>query len=448
VDEGRIVISRIDKIKSQIALVRSNFFDLYNQSGLGDSEREHAFALMTRIGRLTKDLSLIGADEQAFQVERDRVRPLFAEVRRFALRHHIMLAKPLWGWPPVQMNPSALTYTGRKDLVAQISCICRDLKLEIKTGGVQWGPGQQLWNRLREAPVGLFDLREREGSHMASAAYALGLALTLEVSPVVIAEVNTELPFDFDIPPVCLDGSSSDELALVESIDRAFVTFPRIGVQSSVNEMLVRLSEQASCPDPVTQFMKKRILEGRVTDPLEALAVAESLLSGQKNFEAALLRPMWPGFYSDRTAPRCFHVMPFSTKWSDRVKKIVSRVCEKYDVLYRRGDLTDESRIILAIWTEICRASHVIVDITDLNVNVCLELGLAHALGRRTLLLHRSDAPFRPFPEISKLHVDLYDEKNLGSIVEGFIRSSNPIQTGTPANAKDWDRLLTERTLS
>ena len=38
---------------------------------------------------------------------------------------------------------------------------------------------------------------------------------------------------------------------------------------------------------------------------------------------------------------------------------------------------------------EICRATHVTVDLTGLNPNVCLELGIAQTLGRRTLIIGR-----------------------------------------------------------
>jgi hypothetical protein len=416
---------RIDTLKTHFASVRSLVFDQLNQPGKGDSERDYAFNLMTQIGRLTQDLSMVESDEAALQIEYDRIRPLLSDFRQFTLRHHLTLAKPLWGWPPIQMDPSSITCTGGKDLFVLISDICQKLRLKVKTGDAGWGAGQRLWNTLREAPVGVFDMRDRQAPEIASAAYALGFALVLGISPVVVADKNSELPFDVDIPPVYLDGSDSDSQLLAESIDQAFFDFARIGAQSSVNETLIMLADQLTGQDATTQVMKKRILEGNVSDPLEASAVIETLLSEQKDTELAVLRPSWPCFYPDRSGSRCFHVMPFSKKWSNKARELVFQACNEHSVLYRRGDESDENRIIRAIWKEICRANHVIVDLTGLNVNVCLELGLVHALGRHTIILYRADESFELFPEISKLQVTHYDEGEIGDIIGGFLDSDN-----------------------
>ena len=54
---------------------------------------------------------------------------------------------------------------------------------------------------------------------------------------------------------------------------------------------------------------------------------------------------------------------------------------------YQRGDLAENPEIIRAIWDDICIASHVVGDLTGLNPNVLFEIGLAHTLGRKTLLV-------------------------------------------------------------
>lgn len=416
-------MARIDTLKSHIASVRSLVFDLLNQSGMAASERDYAFNLMAQVGLLTKELSVVKSDETALQIEHDRIRPLLSDIRRFTRRHHLTLAQPLWGWPPIQMDSNGITYTGADDLRALISSICPKLGLNLKSGNAEWGAGQRLWNGLREAPIGLFDLRQQKASQTATAAYALGFALVLGISPVVIIDRECVLPFDIDLEPVCLNGSDSDTPLLAESIDRAFFNFTRIGAHNSVNDTLFKLADLLTGQDATTRVMKKRIMDGKVSDPMEASAVAETLLSEQKDLELAILRPMWPCFYPDPLASRCFHIMPFSQEWSHQARELVFQACNAHDVLYRRGDESDENRIIRAIWKEICRANHVVVDITGLNVNVCLELGLVHALGRHTLILHRKDEPFELFPEISKVQVRLYDDNEMRDIIGGFISS-------------------------
>lgn len=42
------------------------------------------------------------------------------------------------------------------------------------------------------------------------------------------------------------------------------------------------------------------------------------------------------------------------------------------------------------MWDGICTADFVLTDITGLNPNVSIELGMAHALGRNTLVVENS----------------------------------------------------------
>jgi hypothetical protein len=66
--------------------------------------------------------------------------------------------------------------------------------------------------------------------------------------------------------------------------------------------------------------------------------------------------------------------------------------------------------IIRSIWNETCRASHVVVDITELdNVNVALELGMAHVLGRNVLIISQIDKDREPFfRTIAKVRIHWY----------------------------------------
>jgi hypothetical protein len=57
----------------------------------------------------------------------------------------------------------------------------------------------------------------------------------------------------------------------------------------------------------------------------------------------------------------------------------------------------DEGRIIQAIWDDNCGAHAVLVGLTGLNLNVLVELGMAHALGR-TALAARQAGLKEPLP--------------------------------------------------
>jgi hypothetical protein len=73
-----------------------------------------------------------------------------------------------------------------------------------------------------------------------------------------------------------------------------------------------------------------------------------------------------------------------------------------------RGDRVSDPRIIRSIWEEICRATHVLVDLTDFNANVALELGIALTLGKKTLIVGQGDTVDRLFPSVAKLRVHPY----------------------------------------
>jgi hypothetical protein len=86
----------------------------------------------------------------------------------------------------------------------------------------------------------------------------------------------------------------------------------------------------------------------------------------------------------------------------------VERVCEQAGVEYVRGDRVKDASVIRTIWEQICSASHVLVDLTGFNTNVALELGIAHTLGRPTLMVGQGDTVDKLFPAISKLSFDAY----------------------------------------
>ena len=107
--------------------------------------------------------------------------------------------------------------------------------------------------------------------------------------------------------------------------------------------------------------------------------------------------------------PTVFHVMPFSEPWSNKIRDAARATCTAHGYAYRRGDEADEGRIIQAIWDDICGAHVVLVDLTGLNLNVLVELGMAHALGRTVLAVRRAGLK-EPLPRnIEKLRVLDYD---------------------------------------
>jgi hypothetical protein len=228
-------------------------------------------------------------------------------------------------------------------------------------------------------------LTGRSTTERASVCHALGLGLALGVYPVVVTGEGQNLPFDIDVEPV------TDELLLADRIDEAlFGVHPTTGATSVVATARRVLGERAPA------------------DPVEADRMVRLRLQDERRSGEAVLTPVWPARYADPAAPRCFHVMPFSQPWSDTVRDQVREACRRSGTRYRRGDDADGTEVIRAIWEEISLATCLVVDLTGLNVNVCLELGLAQALGRRALLFTQDDPAQTLFPEIAKLQVRRY----------------------------------------
>jgi hypothetical protein len=78
--------------------------------------------------------------------------------------------------------------------------------------------------------------------------------------------------------------------------------------------------------------------------------------------------------------------MPFR-EGPERAYVVIADAARDAEVEPVRGDVAEGQQIIESIWQEICAATHLTVDLTGLNLNVCLELGIAHTLGRPTWLI-------------------------------------------------------------
>lgn len=83
----------------------------------------------------------------------------------------------------------------------------------------------------------------------------------------------------------------------------------------------------------------------------------------------------------------CFILMPFTESWSDRVWKHIGGILEKEDFSYTRADNLFGHNILEDIWIAINESSYIIADITARNPNVFYEIGIAHTLGKKVILL-------------------------------------------------------------
>jgi hypothetical protein len=103
--------------------------------------------------------------------------------------------------------------------------------------------------------------------------------------------------------------------------------------------------------------------------------------------------------------------MPFRPSWAKATRDLAEAVCDTNGWSYVRGDEAEEQRVIRGIWSEIGRASAVLVNITGHNPNVALELGLVHALGCRYRVIAQGESEKHRFDSLEKVQVHSYGKE-------------------------------------
>lgn len=103
-----------------------------------------------------------------------------------------------------------------------------------------------------------------------------------------------------------------------------------------------------------------------------------------------------------------FVAMPFNEAFNSLYEEHIKKVCDKKSLSCLRVDrINRASSIVNDIWSGINNAKAVIADCTGQNANVFYEIGLAHALGKRVIMITQNpdDMPF----DINKIRYIKYE---------------------------------------
>lgn len=152
----------------------------------------------------------------------------------------------------------------------------------------------------------------------------------------------------------------------------------------------LRIYPTAVCIRALMCFMQKK-------DPNFMSIVAPALIDVVGN-RSAFKRDVghfpisfW-GAMTIQQEPRCFVLMPFQKKLTEiyerYVKKAIIEEC-KMDC-QRADDVYQSSQIMRDICQKIASSELIIADMTHRNPNVFYELGLAHAIGKKVILISQS----------------------------------------------------------
>jgi len=148
--------------------------------------------------------------------------------------------------------------------------------------------------------------------------------------------------------------------------------------------------------------------------------------------------------------------MPFSDEFFESYEMIKQYFEEKFEFSHA-GEEDNQQNILADIIPPIYNADIVLADLTGLNPNVMYELGIAHSLNKKTVVITRDDLSKLPFDlkqyrakgystHFKQFHDLLsYLEKQLMGAIEGSVIFSNPVKDFLDNNQLDPMKLFNNK---
>jgi hypothetical protein len=373
--------------------------------------RDEARDLVARIARLATEINRTGTDVARLgRLEYDQARPLAHEVRILSRLPHLTLARPVWPIGSSAVDPNRVFFSGSDHVRVSLAAVCGKLGLQtVVTTPAGADFAVDRWEGLRSSGIAVFDL----GGAAPQVCYELGIALALGTQLVLLAPEDVDIPFDVaqNVDRYPRGGDVSQ--LLERQLDVAsYGLHARSGKISSLPETL-RYAEWLARADhgDARLGVALQALRNAGDDPSRFNQALNTFNTFLGRNQQAIVSPRWPCSYPDPVAPRWFAVMPFRTE-RESVYEVLRECARQAGIAPVRGDTAEGQEIIASIWQELCRATHVTVDLSGFNLNVCLELGIAHTLGRSMLLVAEKGTEQRiakELPGCAKWRLHTYD---------------------------------------
>ena len=307
-------------------------------------------------------------------------------------------------------------------------------------------PTQARWDLLSRSAIAVFDFTSydaeasdateisgspaafasvaRAAAATACAAYECGWAFVLGVATVVIAREGQLVPFDIDVEPVRLAGDAADVERVGVALQAALFGTQR-GVSAEGLSETVDYLKRLAARDAKTARLVATATESG--DATSVRLAAEGVLERLDGRGLLLTLPAFPPAYPPESGRKAlFHVTAFRP-WSEACQRVVQEACG--DTIERRiGYERFDPDIIRSIWNDIATASYVVADLTDLNPNAALELAIAQALGRPTLVVSQTPNLHEYLPSLAKVRIHTYTTdaaglRTLRAMVDRFVAS-------------------------
>lgn len=289
-----------------------------------------------------------------------------------------------------------------------------------------------LWRSMQRAGIAVIDLSDGDPQ----AYYQLGQAYALGTELLLLARDGTNVPFDVAQFILSYPDEASLAAQLPPALDAVVYGVQTHGLSALMHSTLQRCRELAEKTTGSQQHAGVLLsqLEATVDEPIDFRAALEQFLGQMGNTRLVLLHPRWPAHYPAEGQKRCFVVMPFSERLAatQSMYRRIDTDLSAGGVEVVRGDEGEGQEIVASIWDETACASHVLVDLTQYNLNVCLELGMADALGRPSLLIGANGTSDDRFAAIDKRRIHHYGEDDASQ--DAVLRQVHAFvhRTGTP----------------
>jgi hypothetical protein len=434
--------SRADAVWRRFSAIKTFLVQDVTRPHGGSETQFYGMELYQRCGHADTFIHQHGNDDLWIRThERDALRQLALDVQTYSLRNHLTFAQPIWPSPPLAQEPSSVSYSGGAKTQLLVADACERTGLDLLASQAAKDYAIMRWDQMRASHVAVFDFTNyrvpnlaqpvdlAETGPLAAISYELGIALTLGRPVVVIANEGQNLPFDVDITPIRLHADGQDEDRIAEGLDDAQYGLQRGGGNSLPASRAFLYEYFAKHPNFVVAQSLKLIDDDAERDAIKFRRFVEPLLGAAGVDAPKMIFPSWPGSYPPSIEGRLFHVTAFGPEWAGNTMKIAAHKCASAapSVQYIRGDQVMDTDIIGSIWDNLCQATHVLVDLTGLNANVALELGILHVLGRRVLLVTQDEQAQNYFQAIAKLRIHRYslqgtgEPPSLGHLLEHFL---------------------------
>jgi hypothetical protein len=142
--------------------------------------------------------------------------------------------------------------------------------------------------------------------------------------------------------------------------------------------------------------------EQRLRGPGAMISASEIASRIEFKFDDKAMRrmtvyPVWRGREFTVEKNMCFILMPFKRPWSNRIYRIIGDIVRNSGLIAKRADeIYGSNPVMEDIWASLNQSGIVIAECTGRNPNVVYELGIAHTLGKKVIIVtqNEKDIPF------------------------------------------------------